>query len=83
RGIHSLKASYDKRSAILIGNEQAIEKQAFSDNLLALPSHTIEIDERFQEVNERLLTENQWETVIFPNKRSIDLFLQEWRKFST
>ncbi|MDU1847876.1 MAG: uroporphyrinogen-III C-methyltransferase [Niallia nealsonii] len=82
RGIRSIKASYDKRSAIFIGNERTIEKQIFSDNLLALPSHTIQIDERFHEVNKRLLTEDCWETVIFPNKRSVDLFLQEWRKFS-
>lgn len=82
RGVRSIKSSYDKKSAIFIGEEKGIEKQAFSDNLLAFPSHFIQIDERFHEVNERLLTEDQWETVIFPNKRSVDLFLQEWPTFS-
>ena len=82
RGIKSIKAVYDKRSAILIGSGREIQANLLSDNLLVLSSHTVQVDERFHEVNERLLTESQWETVLFPNKRSVDLFLQEWNTFS-
>lgn len=82
RGIRSKEASYDNKSAILIGNDSVTGETIFSDNLLVLPSHTTQIDERFNEINGRLLTEDQWETVIFPTNRSIDLFLQEWMHFS-
>lgn len=83
RGLFSEKASFDGNRAVLVGDTLALTESAFSNNLVVLPSHTIKIDTRFDEVNERLLTEDNWESVIFPNKRSIDLFLQEWKKYSS
>ena len=40
-------------------------------------THEIVIDERFKEINERMLTETKWETVIFPNKAAVDVFIEE------
>ncbi|MBS4209466.1 uroporphyrinogen-III C-methyltransferase [Bacillus sp. FJAT-50079] len=40
-------------------------------------THEMVIDERFREINERMLTEYKWDTVIFPNKAAIDLFIKE------
>lgn len=81
RGIRSIQATFQTQSAVLVGS--SMEEHAYSNNLLALPSATPQPDERFNEINGRLLKENVWETVVFPNKRSIDIFLQEWPKFST
>ncbi|MDK8641473.1 uroporphyrinogen-III C-methyltransferase [Niallia taxi] len=82
RGLRCARARFDDSSAVLIGDRWPLTESTFSDNQRVFPSHTIEIDTRYQEINERLLTEDNWETVIFPNKRSIDVFLQEWNKYS-
>ncbi|MCE4050094.1 MULTISPECIES: uroporphyrinogen-III C-methyltransferase [Bacillaceae] len=82
RGVHSNKASFDRSKAVLIGDMQALTENTFSNNLLVIPSHHVDIDTRFDEINERLLTEDAWETVVFSNKRSIDLFLQEWNYYT-
>ena len=42
-------------------------------------SHEVSIDQRFNEINQRVLSEDKWETVIFPNKASVDTYMAELR----
>ncbi|CAM4222899.1 uroporphyrinogen-III C-methyltransferase [Lederbergia lenta] len=40
-------------------------------------SHEILVDQRFNEINERMLKEDEWATVIFPNKAAVDSYVNE------
>ncbi len=72
-GIRSEKITEPTVDMIRIGygkNKEPIVKDA---NLLV--THTLDFDPRFTEIDQRLLEEELWETVIFPSKSSVDWFL--------
>ncbi|MCT1905210.1 uroporphyrinogen-III C-methyltransferase [Oceanobacillus sojae] len=73
RGIMADKAEDSSNaSSIVIGAQSDTwhEKEAYS-------THEWLIDERFDEINVRMLTEDDWETVIFPNKAAVKSFAKE------
>lgn len=83
KGIRGQKAVFHQSAACIIGPAGNIDTTDYASTKTIFVSHDIKIDFRFDEMNRRLLSEDQWETVVFPNKSSVDYFLKEWERFST
>ncbi|GEN87321.1 uroporphyrinogen-III C-methyltransferase [Oceanobacillus sojae] len=75
RGIMANKAEISDASSIVIGSQSDIcpEKEPYS-------THEWLADKRFDEINKRMLMEEDWETVIFPNKAAVTSFIKELKK---
>ncbi|ADU28536.1 uroporphyrinogen-III C-methyltransferase [Evansella cellulosilytica] len=77
KGIIATKAEFsEKTTAVISPSGKKIDQSLFVDSHV-FRSHAWERDHRFDELNERILTEDNWQTVIFPNKASIDSFIAE------
>jgi uroporphyrinogen III methyltransferase / synthase len=72
KGVIGYQISGNKQ-AIFIGpkNKEDVEQDK------AIFTHQWIVDARFREVNERMLKEDEWETVIFPNKKAVNTYLEE------
>lgn len=72
KGIIGHKLQKTEANSVIVGPESQHSKVTFS-------THRIIRDGRFKELEERLLAEEEWETVVFPNRSSVDWFTQEAR----
>jgi len=82
KGVRGQKASFQQRPACIIGTSAVKDGNQYAPANIFIISHEVNIDFRFDEMNRRLLSEDQWETVVFPTKSSVDFFLKEWERFS-
>ncbi|WP_040978937.1 uroporphyrinogen-III C-methyltransferase [Oceanobacillus jeddahense] len=75
RGITATKAQNVDVSSIVIGSKIDLNhaKESYC-------THEWQVDERFDEINARMLAEDDWETVIFPNKAAVISFTNEIKK---
>lgn len=73
-GIRSEKISKATEEMIRVGYEKNVEM--LRDDTSLLITHSIEYDPRFKEIDQRLLSEEKWETVIFPSVSSVDWFIK-------
>ncbi|GKU81957.1 uroporphyrinogen-III C-methyltransferase [Niallia sp. NCCP-28] len=80
--IRGQQAIFQQKDACIIGPSAVESSNQYAPKNIFIISHEIKIDFRFDEMNRRLLSEDQWQTVIFPNKSAIDYFLKEWERFS-
>ncbi len=77
KGIISNLAAYDQHPPVLLGhNHQRVN--AYSENDLLLHTHQINLDFACEREMRRMLDEEAWQTVIFPNMLSVDFFLKYW-----
>lgn len=72
-GIRSEKITEATGEMIQVGYEKNVEM--LEDDTSLLITHSIEYDPRFEEIDQRLLSEEKWETVIFPSVSSVDWFI--------
>lgn len=70
KGIIGHKLQKTEANSVVVGPESQQFNVTFS-------THRIVRDQRFKELEERLLAEEKWETVVFPNRSSVDWFTQE------
>ncbi|PKG24857.1 uroporphyrinogen-III C-methyltransferase [Niallia nealsonii] len=82
KGIRGQKAVFKAKAACIIGPAGNRDANNYAPENIFIISHDLKIDFRFDEMNRRLLSEDQWETVVFPNKSSVDYFLKEWTRLS-
>lgn len=75
KGIMAAKAQGSNEGAIIIGPEGYKNKEA-----KVYYSHEWLVDSRFDAINKRLLMEDKWETVIFPNKAAVKCYVEELEK---
>ncbi|GGP14197.1 uroporphyrinogen-III C-methyltransferase [Oceanobacillus neutriphilus] len=75
RGILAVSSQDNDISSITIGS-----KTDTSHTKETFPTHEWLVDKRFDEINKRMLTEDDWETVIFPNKAAVTSFKEELKK---
>ncbi|MCM3397719.1 uroporphyrinogen-III C-methyltransferase [Oceanobacillus profundus] len=75
KGIIAAKAQGSNAGAIVIGPEGYENKEA-----KLYYSHEWLVDSRFDAINKRLLMEDKWETVIFPNKAAVKCYVEELEK---
>lgn len=75
KGIIATKSQGSNEGAIVIGPEGYENKES-----KLYHSHEWLVDSRFDAINKRLLMEDKWETVIFPNKSAVQCYVEELEK---
>lgn len=70
----------DQKTAALIRPRDDFNYERFDENTLMIDSHELTIDQRFNEIIERILTEDSWDTVVFTSKASVDHYLNELKQ---
>ncbi|MCM3653497.1 uroporphyrinogen-III C-methyltransferase [Metabacillus litoralis] len=80
RGIIAYKANNAQEHTVMIGHKSYQDDPAIHGKTTMFFSHELVVDTRFDEINERLLNEDKWETVIFPNKAAVNSYVSELNK---
>lgn len=73
-GIRSEKIHEATGDMIQVGYEKCSEAVEEDPNVLI--THSLDFDPRFREIDQRILEEEKWDTVIFPSKSSVDWFVK-------
>ncbi|WP_416149915.1 uroporphyrinogen-III C-methyltransferase [Salipaludibacillus sp. HK11] len=74
KGILSEKITRITEDMIQVGYET--KQESIEDETNLLLTHSLKYDARFTEIDQRMLHEETWETVIFPSKSSVDWFVK-------
>lgn len=69
------KKTQGSMEAIAIGS-----KSSGSRAVTKYDTHEWLVDTRFDAVHRRMLTEDEWETVIFPNRAAVTRYMEEWKR---
>ncbi|MFD1067761.1 uroporphyrinogen-III C-methyltransferase [Oceanobacillus locisalsi] len=75
RGVMADRVQDGNAPAIVVGSQIDIRH-----GQAGYPTHKWLVDERFDAIHTRMLSENDWETVIFPNKAAVTRFIQALQK---
>ncbi|WP_080875205.1 uroporphyrinogen-III C-methyltransferase [Oceanobacillus timonensis] len=75
RGIVAERAQDSDAPAIVLGSQTDARHEQD-----CYPTHEWLVDERFDDIHTRMLSEDDWETVLFPNKAAVASFIQELQK---
>ncbi|QKE72249.1 uroporphyrinogen-III C-methyltransferase [Arthrobacter citreus] len=74
-GILAEKFIDEEVSTVFVGSQDKEDPKPPKSKFLA--THKIIADSRFDVINQRMLDETNWESIIFPNKSSVDWLLKE------
>ena len=74
-GILGEKVRRDENGGIFIGSVEKETQLPTKSKFLA--THETVADSRFDVINQRMLEETKWESIIFPNRSSVDWFIKE------
>jgi len=74
-GILAEKVSRHENDAIFIGSVDKETQLPTKSKFLA--THETIADSRFDVINQRMIEETKWESIIFPNRSSVDWFIKE------
>ncbi|PGS50646.1 uroporphyrinogen-III C-methyltransferase [Bacillus sp. AFS041924] len=74
-GIFAEKFTDNELATVFVGSQNKVIQTAHNSKFLA--THNIIADSRFDVINQRMLEETSWESIIFPNRSSVDWFLKE------
>ncbi|MCD8500859.1 MAG: uroporphyrinogen-III C-methyltransferase [Bacillaceae bacterium] len=75
KGIQATKGCRDRKMAAMIKCRGNVAK-----GLNEFETHEWILDERFNEINDRVVKENVWETVIFTSNTSVDIYMEQLKK---
>ncbi|PGL71076.1 uroporphyrinogen-III C-methyltransferase [Bacillus sp. AFS055030] len=76
-GILAEKESGEQNNTVYIGS---VDKNTKLANSQFIATHENIADTRFDEINQRMLEETKWESIIFPNQSSVEWFMKELKK---
>ncbi|UTR14996.1 uroporphyrinogen-III C-methyltransferase [Salipaludibacillus sp. LMS25] len=78
-GIRSEKITEPSHEMIKVGYVN--KPMSAEDNSTLITTHHLQIDDRFEVIDKRLLNEETWETVVFPSQSSVDWFLAALKSY--
>ncbi|SDZ09056.1 uroporphyrinogen III methyltransferase / synthase [Evansella caseinilytica] len=71
-GLKSEKVAQPAADMVKVGYDLQRQGEVIHNDVA---THHLQVDDRFRDIDKRLLAEEEWETVIFPSKASVDAFL--------
>lgn len=79
-GLFATEVSIDETPSTFVGHKEINLKIPNHSKLIT--THEIITDTRFDHINQRMIKETEWESIIFPNRSSIDWFIKEMKKLN-